>query len=361
MSNKKPNLTEKPKFTAVDYRDPKGEYIPVSIEGLQADFVLHLELYVRAGNAFFLVKPKGMALSPSLLSRFSGKFPYLYIGLKDKDAYFSSLEQNITKIVKSESHSTREKASVLTDYAVEIVDQMMRDPSSKVAIKSAENFAKETVNFIASSQHAFIHLVELSSHDQYTYAHSVGVSAYAVALAQAMGRWSKEEIADIGLAGLTHDLGKALVDPAILNKAGPLNEQEWQLMKSHPTDGGKLLRKHKHLDEIVPLCAEAHHEDLRGMGYPKGIIASRLDPTVQLVTIADAFSALTTNRSYSQGQDALTALKLMKENVEKKFDPVFFERFITMFLDPAKSDSSNNSSDGEEPHESEDPSLDKAS
>lgn len=323
-------------FNPVDYRDPSGEYMPVSLEGLQPAFVRDIELYVRAGTAFFLVKPKHAELSASLMSRFWGKFPYLYIHKSAKPQYFSHLELNVSRIIKSSNHNEREKASVLTDYAVEIVDQMMRDPSSKVAIASAQNFAQECVNFIAGSKHAFIHLVELSSHDHYTYAHSVGVAAYGVALAQSMGIWSKDEISSIGVAGLLHDIGKSLVDPSILNKAGPLNDQEWQTMKKHPEDGGILLRKHKHLHDIIPLCAEAHHEDLRGLGYPKGVIASKLDTSVQVITIADAFSALTTNRSYSKGKDALMALKLMRENIDKKFDPKFFEKFVVLFLDPLK-------------------------
>jgi len=325
-------------FNDVDHRDPKGEYIPISVEGLSTGFVKDLELYVRAGNAFFLVKPKNMELSPSLMSRFFGKFPYLYIHASARETYFRSLESSVTTIIKSPNYGVREKASVLTDYAVEIVDQMMRDPGSHVAIKSAENFSRECVNFIASSKHAFIHLVELSNHDHYTYAHSVGVSAYAVALAQSMGTWSKQQIADIGLAGLLHDIGKSVIDPAILNKAGPLNEVEWQAMKSHSAEGARILRGHKHLSPIISLCAEAHHEDLKGMGYPKGLIASTLDPTVQVITLADAFSALTTNRSYSKSRDAMTALKLMRENIGKKFDPKFFERFVFMFLDPKKKD-----------------------
>ncbi len=328
-------------FNPVDYRDPKGEYLPVSIEGLQPSFVKDIELYVRAGTAFFLVKPKNLELSSSLMSRFWGKFPYLYIHKSSKDKYFGQLEQNVSRIIQSSTHNDREKASVLTDYAVEIVDQMMRDPSSKVAIASAQIFAKECVNFISSSRHAFIHLVELSSHDHYTYAHSVGVSAYGVALAQSLGLWTKEEISDIGVAGLLHDIGKSLVDPNILNKAGPLNDEEWQRMKKHPSDGANLLKKHRDLKDIIPLCAEAHHEDLRGLGYPKGLIASKLDSSVQIVTIADAFSALTTNRSYSKGKNALTALKLMKENIDKKFDPHFFEKFVVMFLDPKKQSGEN--------------------
>jgi putative nucleotidyltransferase with HDIG domain len=323
-------------FNDVDYRDPKGEYIPVSIDSLSTGFIKDLELYVRAGHAFFLVKPKNLELNRSLLSRFTGKFPYLYIPQSSRDHYFKLLESHVTSIVKSPNYGVREKASVLSDYAIEIVDRMLRDPSSHVAIKSAENFAKECVSFIASSRHAFLHLVELSSHDHYTYAHSVGVAAYAVALAQSVGTWSTQQIADICLAGLLHDLGKSVIDPAILNKVGPLSESEWEKMKTHPSEGARLLRKHKHLSDIVPLCAEAHHEDLRGLGYPKGIIASKLDSSVQIITMADAFSALTTNRSYSKSKDALSALKLMRENVNKKFDPLLFERFVRIFLDPEK-------------------------
>lgn len=329
-----PKLSEN--FNDIDPRDPKGEYLPVSVDSLSIGIVKDLELFVRAGNAFFLVKPKNVELNRSLLSRFMGKYPHLYIPHHYRDVYFKALETNLTSIIKNPNFGEKEKASVLSDYAVEIVDQMLRDPTSPVAMKSAENFAKECVNFMNSSRHAFIHLVELSSHDHYTYAHSVGVSAYAIALAQSMGTWDKQQIANIGLAGLLHDLGKSVIDSAILNKAGPLTEAEWEKMKSHPYEGAKLLRTHKHLSDIIPLCAEAHHEDLRGLGYPKGIIASKLDSTVQIITLADAFSALTTNRSYSKSTDALTALKLMRENINKKFDPVFFEKFVKVFLDPQK-------------------------
>jgi putative nucleotidyltransferase with HDIG domain len=323
-------------FNPVDVRDPKGEYVPVSIEGLSAGLVRHLELFVRAGNAFFLVKPKNMELTQSLLQRFHGKFSHLYIHASERNGYFNGLEQNVTQIIKDPRFSEREKASVLNDYAVEIVDRLLKDPSSATAIKSAKSFADNAVKFISENRFAFLHLVELSNHDHYTYAHSVGVAAYAVALAQSLGSWSKEHVAEIGLAGLLHDIGKATVDPAILNKSGPLTAKEWEQMKSHPSSGAELLRKHKNLSPMISLCAEAHHEDLRGLGYPKGLIASKLDSSVQVITIADAFSALTTNRSYSQARDSLSALKLMQENVNKKFDPKFFERFVLLFLDPSK-------------------------
>jgi putative nucleotidyltransferase with HDIG domain len=328
-----------PEFQMPNHRDANGEYLPVSIEGLLTGLAQELELFVRAGNAFFLVKPRNMALTPALVGRFLGKFPYLYISRLEREKYYKSLESNISSIVNSSSFSVREKASVLNDYAVEIVDRLLKDPQSATAMVAAKDLSEETVKFISQQKHAFIHLVELSNHDQYTYAHSVGVSAYCASLAMALGRWTKEEISNIALAGLLHDIGKCMVDPAIINKEGPLSPTEWEQMKKHPSFGYEILIKHKNLDQIVPLVAEAHHEDLLGRGYPKGLIISKLDPAVQVSSIADAFSALTTKRSYSPPRDSLSALGLMRESIGKKFDPHYFEIFIKMFLDPTKKDS----------------------
>jgi putative nucleotidyltransferase with HDIG domain len=325
-------------FPMANHRDEKGEYLPVSIEGLLTGLAQELELYVRAGNAFFLVKPRNMALTPALVGRFLGKFPYLYINKTEREKYYKSLETNISNIVGSTSFSVREKASVLNDYAVEIVDRLLQDPGSTTAMKAAKELSQETVRFISQQKHAFIHLVELSNHDQYTYAHSVGVSAYCASLAQSLGRWNKEEIANIGLAGLLHDIGKCMIDPVIINKEGPLSPPEWEQMKKHPSYGYEILSKHKDLDPIIPLVAVAHHEDLLGKGYPKGLVAAKMDPAVLVSSIADAFSALTTKRSYSPPRNSLAALGLMRESVGKKFDPHFFEIFIKMFLDPGKKD-----------------------
>ncbi len=325
-------------FAMPNHRDEKGEYLPVSIEGLLTGLAQELELFVRAGNAFFLVKPRNMALTPALVGRFLGKFPYLYINRNERDKYYKSLQSNISQIIGSSNFSVREKASVLNDYAVEIVDRLLQDPASATAMTAAKELSQETVKFISQQRHAFIHLVELSNHDQYTYAHSVGVGAYCASLAQSLGRWTKEEIANIGLAGLLHDIGKCMVDPSIINKEGPLSPNEWEQMKKHPSYGYEILSKHKNLDPIVPLVAVAHHEDLLGKGYPKGLVATKLDPAVLVSSIADAFSALTTKRSYSPARDSISALGLMRESVGKKFDPHFFEIFIKMFLDPSKKD-----------------------
>ena len=84
------------------------------------------------------------------------------------------------------------------------------------------------------------------------------------------------------------------------------------------------------------LAAEGHHENLMGSGYPRGLVASKINPLTRIVSLADAFSAMTTKRSYSQARDNLTALKLLKENLHTKFDAELFQPFVKLFLEPTK-------------------------
>lgn len=320
-----------------DYRDKNGDYLPISIEGLKAGTAGDLDLFARLGDGYFVVKPRNIEVGAKLIHRFRSEgTPYVYIRKSDREIFFKKIESQLSNIIASPSISVREKAGVLTDYAVEIIDQLYSDPGSPGNIIAAKSLTQECVRFVGSSRHAFLHLVELSNHDQYTYAHSVGVAAYTMALVPQVMDVDPETLADMGLASLLHDIGKCMVDPAIINKRGPLNEEEWAIMKKHPEYGGEIIRRHKKLSSLIALTAEGHHENLLGTGYPKGLVASKIDPLVRIVCLADAFSALTTKRSYSQPRDNLTALKLIRENLDKKFDANLFKPFVRLFLDPSK-------------------------
>jgi putative nucleotidyltransferase with HDIG domain len=292
---------------------------------------------VRAGDAFFIVKPKGVTVDRDLLSKYRGQETFLFIEAADKERYFSRLGGTLSDVVRSQALTVREKAAVITDYAVDVVDRLFRDPGSPQNLQAARTIAQECVRYMSLHKHAFLHLVELTSHDSYTYAHSVGVAAYTMALARDTGVSHVGQLADLGLAGFLHDIGKCMVDPSIINKAGPLNESEWAMMRRHPEYGVEILRRHRGLNPIILLAAESHHENLVGSGYPKGLVSSRLDPLVRIVSIADAFSALTTKRSYSESKDSLTAFNLMSANVNKVFDGALFRRFVSLFLEPKNS------------------------
>lgn len=317
-----------------DYRDKTGEYVPISLEGLTVGPTEGFDLFLRAGNDYFMVKPRKMRTDPEIINRYRGTHPYLYIRATDREAYYKLMGESTSKIIRNIRVPIREKAAILTDCAVEIVDRLFSDPGNPAMMAEAKNFTQDCVLFIGQQQHAFLHMVELSNHDHYTYAHSVGVAAYSIALAKVTGAYSTQELANIGLAGMLHDIGKCIVDPAIINKKGPLSEEEWVVMKKHPEHGGDILRRHKHMSPVVIAAAESHHENLIGTGYPNRLRLSQSDQIVRIVSLADAFSALTTKRSYSPSRESMGALMLMKENIDKKFDSYLFKKFVMLFLNP---------------------------
>lgn len=318
-----------------DYRDPSNEYLPISIESVRTGMASDFDLFVRTGDAYFMCKPKNHEINLEMWRGLKKNSPYLYIRSSDREAYFKKLNSNIGKAMSDESIPVRERAALLTDCAVEIVDQIFTDPGSPVAMKEAHVLSEEYVKFVSREKHAFLILVDLSSHDHYTYAHSVGVSTYGIALGRQLG-YTNEMLAKVGLAGLLHDIGKTQIDPNIINKKGPLSEQEWVSMKKHPSLGAEILRLHRHLDPLIALSAEAHHETITGTGYPKGLVSSQLDPIIGIISLADAFSALTTKRSYSPPRDSFQALMLMRDNLDKKFDKDLFTSFVSLFLDQQK-------------------------
>jgi putative nucleotidyltransferase with HDIG domain len=282
-----PNETPLVTPEAPDYRDPNGEYVPVVVDGIRSGFFTELDLYMRVGGDYFLVKPRRTPVTPVLVQRLRARAPYVYIRSGDRDVYAGQVSESAARIIKSSDFSLREKAAVLTDYAVNVVEQLFTDPGNPGTLNSAKDLTQQCVLYIGSHRQAFLHLVELSSHDHYTYAHSVGVAAYTIALAREMGYQTPQQLADAGLAGFLHDIGKSLVDPAIINKKGPLNEEEWASMKKHPEHGSEILRRHKNVHPIVIAAAEGHHENMQGTGYPRGLIAQKLDPLVQVISLAD--------------------------------------------------------------------------
>ena len=247
-------------------RHPDSEFFPVAIEGLLSGIANDYDIFMRSGKDYFMVKPRNTPVDWTLINRLKLHNAFLYLRKRDKAQYFAKVQSNLKTIMKDPMVPIREKAAILTDSAVEIIDDIYSDPNNPAAIQSATQFSNHAVELISSNRMAFLHLVELSNHDHYTYAHSVGVTAYAVALAQAAGIVAPEQLAIVGLAGLLHDLGKCMVDPAIINKQGPLSESEWASMKRHPEYGAEIIKRHNKIDPLVALVAESHHEDLLGRG-----------------------------------------------------------------------------------------------
>ncbi|MDO9334522.1 MAG: diguanylate cyclase [Dehalococcoidales bacterium] len=161
--------------------------------------------------------------------------------------------------------------------------------------------------------------------DHYTYGHSRKVSQYAVAMAEAMNL-PKEKISVIRNAGLLHDIGKIGIPDSILNKEGMLDEQEWRQIKAHPELGVEILRYVAELSNSLPIILN-HHEHYDGNGYPSGLSGEQIPLEARLLSVADAYDAMTSLRPYHNQRSPQDAINELKRCAGTNFDPELVEIF----------------------------------
>lgn len=161
--------------------------------------------------------------------------------------------------------------------------------------------------------------------DHYTYGHSKKVSEYAVALGEAMGM-PHDRIDIIRAAGLLHDIGKVGIPDSILNKKGTLDNEEWKLVKAHPKLGVEILRHVIDLVNCLPVILH-HHEHYDGTGYPSGLKGENIPLEARILSVADAFDAITSPRPYREQLSSQQALDELKRCIGTQFDPGVIEVF----------------------------------
>jgi len=157
--------------------------------------------------------------------------------------------------------------------------------------------------------------------------HSVAVCALMIALAKQLGL-NPEQTRSLGIAGLLHDLGKAMMPMEVLNKPGKLTDEEFAIIKTHPEEGYNLLLSSTGADEIALDVVLHHHEKTDGSGYPKRLKDSEISLFAKMGAVCDVYDAITSNRPYKAGWDPAESLRRMAEWANGHFDPTVFQAFV---------------------------------
>ena len=173
---------------------------------------------------------------------------------------------------------------------------------------------------------ALVSLARLKTKDDYSYMHSVAVCALMVSLARQLGM-DEDECREAGLAGLTHDVGKALMPPAVLLKAGKLTEDEWRIMRTHPERGHELLQRGGMTSAVALDVILHHHERIDGTGYPHRLAGEALSKFARMGAICDVYDAITSNRPYKAGWDPAESIAKMA-SWKGHFDARLFSAFV---------------------------------
>jgi HD-GYP domain-containing protein (c-di-GMP phosphodiesterase class II) len=204
------------------------------------------------------------------------------------------------------------------------------------AIEEVKRRAEENKELFMGSIRMLANAID--EKDPYTRGHSERVAYYSACIAKHLGM-SPEEVERVHLSGIIHDVGKIGIEDKILRKAAALTDDEYEMMKQHPTKG-------EHILDAVPLLKEKagdglmHHENVDGSGYPRGLRGDEIPLFGRIVSVADAFDAMTTDRPYSKAMTFEAAIARLRFLADKKFDrpcvDAFERAFLTGDLSPAK-------------------------
>src|SRR5438309_2010370 len=181
---------------------------------------------------------------------------------------------------------------------------------------------KETVRAFAAA---------IDIKDRYTQGHSVRVGKYSEIIAREMG-WNDDAVEGIAIAGYLHDIGKLIVDLKVLNSTERFNAKESKEMSRHPAAGYEILARINHPYAEIPLMARHHHERIDGNGYPDGLKGDEIPPGAKIVTVADSFDAMTTDRPYRKRLPLEDVFVDFRENTGTQFGPEVICAFCRAFL-----------------------------
>ena len=190
------------------------------------------------------------------------------------------------------------------------IQYLFSNTSTEAFTDTANHIANDLMKAISDNDAIAIDISALKVSDEYTFKHSVDVATMAMVIAKKHGM-SEKEIQEIGISGLLHDVGKSQIPNEILNKAGRLTEEEFALMKQHSLFGFKILKEKDSISQAISLGVLQHHEKINGQGYPLGLKADQISPYAKVLSVADVYDALVTERPYKKAFSQNDAVEII--------------------------------------------------
>lgn len=252
----------------------------------------------------------------------------VFVKIEDHPQYEIDAQNYLKKIMDKKSVPIDLKSTILHEMASDIMNDLIGGELSSKKIQQASDIVTTSVDLLLEDSKAIKAMLKVTSHDYYTYTHSVNVSTYALGFGTYL-KLPRAKIELLGMAGIMHDLGKKQIPSEIINKNGKLSDEEFELIKNHPTYGVDILKKldehNKNLLDVI----EQHHEKIDGTGYPHGLKGNEINIFAQIMSIVDIFDALTTKRSYKDALNSFEAFDIMNKHMKDELNPKLLRKFIT--------------------------------
>jgi HD-GYP domain-containing protein (c-di-GMP phosphodiesterase class II) len=230
-------------------------------------------------------------------------------------------QQALIDELKTATRTVRQSKKVVKG----LLDRIMLGEDFEIA--TVREQVKECVKSIVRNENAMLMMTLLKNKDDYTAEHCLNVGILSIAFGKFLGL-NNEQLEDLGIAGMLHDVGKVKVPTHILNKPGRLTDEEMVLMKGHAQFGYDLLLSKRDVTPMAIDVAYTHHERLGGQGYPRGLKDEQISLFSRIVAIVDTFDAITSDRCYDGSRGILDAYKVLMDGRHSHYDAKLVTQFI---------------------------------
>lgn len=249
---------------------------------------------------------------------------YVYIQKNGADLIIST--------VPDDESDREERLAEAFTASVENMRQMMAKASLGHMITPDE--VEECFNLVydevLNTANVIKQLQYLRSKDEYTLQHSIAVGVMSIKIGQTI-KMDDDDLRSLGIAGLMHDIGKAKISPNIINKPAALNEVEFREIQKHPIYGYQIVNEMKFKNNNIALAVLHHHELQDGSGYPRGLQGDRINHFARIISVADVFDALTSDRVYRPRMPLLQAAEIIIKDCCGRLD-TFSSRLLLSYI-----------------------------
>lgn len=228
----------------------------------------------------------------------------------------------------SDKVNSKVKATLLRENSKIAVREILQHPESAEIIKTSSEEVNAIIDAVLESREILFDLIDIRHYDYYTYTHSVNVAVLSIGLGINVGM-DRDGVERLGIGTLLHDIGKSSIRSDILNKRDLLTESEFEIMKTHVSEGERLLQNHAAVAPESLKALREHHEKLSGSGYPLGLSGKAISLPGRIASIVDTYDALITNRPYKAAFTPFYALSTLTQE-KSDYDHEILKTFIEM-------------------------------
>jgi putative nucleotidyltransferase with HDIG domain len=309
--------------TAAESAEVPVEYCKILIDDFVAGSTIPFSIYVNVSKSKYVkIAHTGQDISLKQVHSYKERgVRFLYI---TKEDYYKLVGFNLklTQAISERKVDQSVKIKILKYTGEVIAQQLFVADLNREVFEASKEFVELSLKIVCDDEEAMLLLDVLNSHADFVYAHSVGVSTYAVMIARELGWTSAHTAFKVSLSGLYHDIGKKEIPRSTLEKSRiQMSPDERKLYETHPSRGREILESLKSFPSEIAEVAYQHHESHLGTGFPRAIRKVKIYPMASLIALANRFCELVLRSPSHDGMTAKAAVEQLNTRYREDFDP----------------------------------------